>query len=200
MSDYVNWLRDQFANYSGALNGTIGEDVVKRYGYKPKADLETQNPQELPTLNGKPTQKGISENPRDPNLVNKSYGGYNEVAGDFKAISGLVDFKSKVPSGAQELLWKNIDGGAAEGVKYRWTDAEGNVWNVRAHSIDPSAPLGSNASKGWVYRVEVRWGGTGKKYFMDSSGNFHPENVIRPNSPMYNEAIANDTHIVFGNR
>ena len=41
MSDYVNWLRDQFANYSGALNGTTGEDVVKRYGYVNKLLQDT---------------------------------------------------------------------------------------------------------------------------------------------------------------
>ena len=83
------------------------------------------------------------------------------------------------------------------GKKYKWTDNQGNVWNVRAHSRDPSAPAGSNASQGWVYRVEVKWGGSGKIYFMDSRGNFHPENVMRPNSPMFNEVIVNDIHIPF---
>ena len=116
----------------------------------------------------------------------------------FRNVKDINDFKSRVPSNASEVPWKNVEGGAAEGVKYRWTDADGNVWNVRAHSIDPNAPIGSNASKGWIYRVEVRWGGKGKKYFMDSYGNFHPENVTRPNSSMYNESIANDTHIMLG--
>lgn len=82
------------------------------------------------------------------------------------------------------MPWRNIEGGANEGVRYRWTDAEGNVWNVRAHSVDPGAPFDSNASNGWIYRVEVRWGGVGKKYYMDSAGNFYPENVTRPNSPV----------------
>lgn len=137
----------------------------------------------------KPSQSVIGE-------ATKGAGG----VGNLKSIRGLNDFKSRIPSSARELPWRNIDGGATEGVRYRWTDTKGNVWNVRAHSIDPSAPLGSNASKGWVYRVEVRWGGTGKKYFMDSSGNFHSENVINPNSPMYNEVVANDTHIILGDR
>lgn len=133
-------------------------------------------------------------------LPDEAFGIYNEGAGgigNFKTIKGIDDFKSRIPSNAKELPWRNIEGGASDGIRYRWTDAEGNVWNVRAHSIDPSAPIGSNASKGWVYRVEVRWRGTGKKYFMDSSGNFHPENVLNPSSPMYNEIIANDTHIIF---
>lgn len=47
------------------------------------------------------------------------------------------------------------------------------------------------------YRVEIRWGGSGKWHFMDSSGKFHPWNTTKPNSPMYNEGIANDTHIPF---
>ena len=100
------------------------------------------------------------------------------------------------PPNAKESPWRTVDGGTADGVRYRWIDADGNLWNVRAHSIDPNAPIGSNASKGWVYRVEARWGGTGKKYFMDSSGRFHPINVINPKSPMYSETIANDTHMM----
>ena len=120
--------------------------------------------------------------------------------GDFHQVVDLDDFKARVPSNAQELPWINIEGGSTEGIRYRWTDEKGNVWNVRAHSIDPNAPPGSNASKGWVYRVEVRWGGLGKKFYMDSFGNFQPENVLNPNSPMYNEATANDTHIILGNK
>ena len=129
-------------------------------------------------------------------------GGYNggngssNKAGNFKEVNGLDDFISRIPANAEELPWRNIEGGAKEGVRYRWTDAEGNVWDVRAHSVDPKAPTGSNANKGWIYRVEVRWGGRGKKYYMDSSGNFHPYNVTNPNSPMYDEVIANDTHII----
>ena len=33
MTDYVLKLLENFANYRGALDGTIGEEVVKRYGY-----------------------------------------------------------------------------------------------------------------------------------------------------------------------
>ncbi|MNW12754.1 hypothetical protein D3C71_2105200 [compost metagenome] len=61
--------------------------------------------------------------------------------------------------------------------------------------MDPLAPSGSHASKGWIYRVEVRWGGQGKTYYMDSKGKFYPENVMNKNSPMYDEVITNDIHI-----
>ncbi len=117
--------------------------------------------------------------------------------GDFTKVKNLKDFRSRIPKHADQLPWKKIPGGAEKGVKYRWTDTNGDVYNVRAHSPDPSAPPGSNAAEGWIYRVEVRFGGQGKTYFMDSSGNFHPQNVMKPTSPMYNEAIANDTHIPF---
>ena len=62
---------------------------------------------------------------------------------------------SRVPSNAQGLPWKEIPGGAKQGIKYRWTDASGNKWEVRAHEMDPSAPNDSNASQGWIYWVEV---------------------------------------------
>ncbi len=118
-------------------------------------------------------------------------------APSYLGVKDLNDFLSRIPEGATEKPWIEVPGGAKEGVKYTWTDGEGNVWNVRAHSSDPSAPVGSNASEGWIYRVEVRYEGKGKTYYMDSEGNFHPQNVMNPNSPMYNESIANDTHIPF---
>jgi hypothetical protein len=120
--------------------------------------------------------------------------------GDFHGVKDLRDFRSRIPRNAARLPWKKIPGGAEKGVKYKWTAPNGDVYNVRAHSIDPGAPAGSNASKGWIYRVEVRYGGKGKIYYMDSSGNFHQANVMNPNSPMYNEQIANDTHIPFTGR
>lgn len=36
-----------------------------------------------------------------------------------------------------------------------------------------------------------------RKWTMDSKGNFHKGNVLRENSPHYDESIANDTHIPF---
>ena len=117
-------------------------------------------------------------------------------ANGFRNVNGLADYLSRIPSDAKKIPWKQIPGGAKEGKRYTWTDANGNEWASRAHSIDPSAPPGSNASQGWVYRVEVRWGGKGKTYFMDGTGNYHPKNVMNPASAdFYDPQIANDTHI-----
>ena len=116
-------------------------------------------------------------------------------ANGFGDVKGLSDFISRIPPNAQYIPWKHVPGGPKYGVKYRWVDAEGNLWNARAHSPDPSAPPNSNARNGWVYRVEVRWGGKGKTYYMDGDGYYFPENVMRSTSPMYDSNIANDTHI-----
>lgn len=56
--------------------------------------------------------------------------------------------------------------------------------------------MGSNARRGWVYRVEVKWKGKGKTYFMDGTGNYHSENATNPKSTeFYDPKIANDAHI-----
>ena len=101
MSDNVNWLRDQFANYSGALNGTTGEDVVKRYGYKTKAEQKAQNLQSV-SIPGRetPTRKGNSENPINPNLVNGSSEGYNEGAGN---LSGPVEINPPLNATSEQI-------------------------------------------------------------------------------------------------
>jgi RHS repeat-associated protein len=114
--------------------------------------------------------------------------------GDFTNISNMRDFLSRIPDNATRKPW-STGKGAQQGIKYEWVDGNGNKWNLRAHEMDPLAPSGSHASKGWIYRVEVRWGGKGKTYYMDSKGEFYPENVMNEKSPMYNEIIANDTHI-----
>ena len=146
---------------------------------------------------------GVTEGTGDKLYVNEygitmnqsQYEKYIKNANGLGNVKDLKDFNSRIPANAKNLPWRPVPGGAANGVKYQWTDLEGNLWNVRAHSIDPSAPAGSNASQGWVYRVEVRWGGQGKTYYMDGVGNYHPENVMKPTSPMYDANIANDTHI-----
>ncbi len=117
--------------------------------------------------------------------------------GNFVGVKNIRDFMSRVPSNAQRLSWKELPGGAKQGIRYKWTDASGNKWEVRAHEMDPSAPNGSNASQGWIYRVEVKPKNVGGKWYMDSSGNFHKENILNESSPFYNETIANNTHIKF---
>ena len=102
---------------------------------------------------------------------------------------------SRLPPNAQKIPWGKIQGGAEDGVKWKWTDTNGNKWEVRAHSADPSAPSNSNAAKGWVYRVELKPANLGGKWQMDSNGTFHKNNLTNKNSDYFDESIANDTHI-----
>ena len=119
------------------------------------------------------------------------------AVGNFQNIKDLNDFITRIPANAKQIPWRQVPGGAKDGVKFRWVDGTGKTWDVRAHSIDPTAPPGSNAAKGWIYRVEVKQVNPKWKWTMDSSGNFHKENVLRESSPYYNESIANETHIPF---
>ncbi len=43
-------------------------------------------------------------------------------SGDIQQVAGLDDFKARIPPNAQELPWKNIEGGSPEGIRYRWID------------------------------------------------------------------------------
>ncbi|MFP4979375.1 polymorphic toxin type 30 domain-containing protein, partial [Paenibacillus sp. CN-4] len=119
------------------------------------------------------------------------------AVGDFQNVKDVNDLISRIPADAKQIPWREVPGGAKEGVKFRWVDEAGKTWDVRAHSIDPSAPPGSNAANGWIYRVEVKQVNPKWKWTMDSNGNFHKENVLRENSPHYDESIANETHIPF---
>ncbi|MGY5341819.1 WXG100 family type VII secretion target [Paenibacillus glucanolyticus] len=117
--------------------------------------------------------------------------------GDFQGVTDVNDLISRIPPDAKQIPWREVPGGAKEGVKFRWLDESGKTWDIRAHSVDLSAPSGSNAANGWIYRVEVKQVDPKWKWTMDSNGNFHKENVLRANSPHYDESIANDTHIPF---
>jgi len=76
------------------------------------------------------------------------------------------------------------------GTKFKWTNSNGNKIEVRIHSIDSKAPAGSNASLGWIGRVEIKIHGKGKN-FLDSNGVLHQANTTIKNDPI----LANDTHI-----
>ena len=100
------------------------------------------------------------------------------------------DPMSIVPDDA-EVRWltPHSNGGAQYGVEFKWSDDDGNTVRLRAHGPDGTAPVGSHAATGDVYRVQV-----GKRY-QDIDGNlFHP-NVHNPNSPHYNPTAANNTHM-----
>jgi len=105
--------------------------------------------------------------------------------------------RSVIPEHAVEKPWEYRPGRAEYGVKFEWRDYDGNTWNLRAHSVDPKAPVGSNANQGWIVRVGVKWGGTGKTYYFDSKGAPHVEKHLNPRSANYNAFAANDTHMTF---
>ncbi|MEU7059996.1 putative T7SS-secreted protein [Streptomyces sp. NPDC046197] len=82
------------------------------------------------------------------------------------------------------------NGGAQKGVEYKWKDPEtGNTVRLRVHDRDGTAPAGSYAANGDVYRISI-----GGRY-QDEAGNLYHRNVHNPNSPHYNPDAANATHI-----
>jgi hypothetical protein len=99
---------------------------------------------------------------------------------------------ANIPENAEvRVLKPDPNGGAQYGVKYKWTNPEGQTVRFRAHGPDVNAPLGSNAAAGDVYRVQV-----GGRY-MDETGHLHPRGVHNPRSPNYEPAAANATHMPF---
>ena len=110
--------------------------------------------------------------------------------GDFTNLKGanINEVLSRIPKDATKRELRPIAGKVSEGFEYKWVQ-DGKTWRVRVHGPDASAPLGTNASEGWVVRIQQ-----GKKY-MDSNGVFHSDGISNPNSPYFNEELINDTHI-----
>jgi hypothetical protein len=97
---------------------------------------------------------------------------------------------AKVPDNAEMLPFTpHSGGGAQKGVNFKWTDAEGKTHRFRAHDADGTAPPGSNAANGPIYRHRV-----GNKYEMEGGDFAHPQSHNK-NSPNYNPDHANATHI-----
>ncbi|MBB4712046.1 RHS repeat-associated protein [Streptomyces luteogriseus] len=96
-----------------------------------------------------------------------------------------------VPDGADmRVLKPDPHGGAQKGVEYKWEDPEtGNMVRLRVHDKDGTAPVGSNAANGDIYRISI-----GGKY-QDDAGNLYHRQVHNPNSPHYNPDAAHATHI-----
>lgn len=96
----------------------------------------------------------------------------------------------KVPANAEvRKLKPDPKGGAQEGVEYKWVNEQGQTVRVRVHGPDGTAPPGSNAATGPIYRVQV-----GGRY-QGPDGTLHPRGVHNPASPNYDPKAANDTHI-----
>lgn len=100
----------------------------------------------------------------------------------------------KVPEDAELLPFHpHAGGGAQKGVNFKWTDSDGKLHRFRAHDADGTAPPGSNAAEGpiWRHRVGNRW--------EMEDGNFAHPQCHNPNSPNFNAEHANATHIPWPN-
>jgi RHS repeat-associated protein len=80
--------------------------------------------------------------------------------------------------------------------KQKWTDVNGDKFEVRAHPADPA-----HGKVGSILRVgkkeaglDARGQGKGTQY-LDSAGNWHHESTLKPGSANYNAQAAADTHI-----
>ncbi|MFF0080855.1 putative T7SS-secreted protein [Streptomyces canus] len=96
---------------------------------------------------------------------------------------------------AKRDLTPDPNGGAQKGVEYKWIDSDtGNTVRLRVHDMDGTAPAGSNAAKGDVYRISI-----GGRY-QDEVGNLYHRQVHNPRSPSYDSEAANRTHIPWPSR
>ncbi|MBL1224267.1 polymorphic toxin type 30 domain-containing protein [Enterococcus sp. BWR-S5] len=112
-------------------------------------------------------------------------------SGDFSDIKGSTyeDAINRVPKNANESTFKPSQT-IKEGRKFNWTSKNGTKYFMEAHGKDSSVSSANNAGKGWVTRIKQ-----GKNYFDPQTGNWVRSNVFNPNSPSYNPALVNGTHI-----
>lgn len=94
-----------------------------------------------------------------------------------------------VPPGAKRRVLTPVKGKVRDGVEYRWKDGSGKNVRIRAHGRDPSAPPGTHASRGPVYRVEH------DGHYIGSDGKRYKPTELNPDHPDYNPKAANNTHI-----
>ena len=71
---------------------------------------------------------------------------------------------------------------------------DGQTYRVRVNSADPGAPAGSNASNGWVVRIQ-----RDKQYYDPTINDFRPAKYTNPNGDFFDESIMNNTHIPIEN-
>ncbi|MFX4272943.1 polymorphic toxin type 30 domain-containing protein [Propionibacteriaceae bacterium Y1685] len=94
----------------------------------------------------------------------------------------------RVPKGAQRKELATMTN-IKRGVQFTWQDRLGKHI-LRVHDVDPSAPRGSNATAGPVYRVQ-HW-----RLYEDAEGNLHdPAKHVNRETGEYDEDFANATHI-----
>ncbi|MFI8293958.1 putative T7SS-secreted protein [Streptomyces sp. NPDC085614] len=105
-------------------------------------------------------------------------------------LSGDTNPLSIIPKDAVQEPWKPIPGGVEHGIKWKWTDdVTGKTVRMRVHGPDLGPHAGPNASSGPIYRIQIG------HQFQDEAGTLYHAKIGNPNSPNYNEAAINDTHI-----
>jgi RHS repeat-associated protein len=122
-------------------------------------------------------------------------GGFSTTSMIFTCGNGPWDLHGKnplsivPPDATMRYLKPDPNGGAQDGVEYKWKDAKDQTVRMRIHGPDGTAPAGSNSASGYTYRVQI-----GKRY-QDIAGNLYHANSHNPNSPYYEPDAANETHI-----
>ncbi|MEU4393740.1 polymorphic toxin type 30 domain-containing protein [Kribbella sp. NPDC023855] len=102
------------------------------------------------------------------------------------------DALSIVPQHAKgAALTPHSGGGSQNGLKFKWTDADGRKVSLRVHDRDGTAPPNSNSGQGWTVRVQI------DGQYQDEAGNLFHHQVHNPRSPTYNPEAANQTHIPY---
>jgi len=126
------------------------------------------------------SNKGKYRNPQEASLAYR-----------FRGIRSATfeEVVSRIPSNASKRILTPIPGKVTQGVEYKWTDSRGVSTRVRIHGPDASAPPGSNASAGWVVRIQS------SNRMLSHDGSFHHRQSHNQLSPNYNPAAADDTHI-----
>ena len=111
--------------------------------------------------------------------------------GDFTNLVGstIDEILDRIPDNAIMRELYPVQGGATEGFEFKWVQ-DGKTYRVRVHNSDPEAPVGSNASNGWVVRVQK-----GKQYYDPTIDDFQPAKYTNPQGDFFDESIMNNTHI-----
>lgn len=127
----------------------------------------------------------------DDSSITSLLGTATKKIGDFTNLKGatIPQLVARVPKNAVRAPWAKVTNGAEKGIKFQWSDASGKKWELRIHGPDPSAPAGSNASQGWVYRLSE-----GNKYRLPDGKIVH-KNAHKPTSPNYAPDKCNESHI-----
>ncbi|ADZ85426.1 polymorphic toxin type 30 domain-containing protein [Cellulosilyticum lentocellum] len=112
--------------------------------------------------------------------------------GDFKNLKGTTvdDILDRIPDDATLRELTPVKGGATEGFEFKWIQ-DNQTYRVRVHNIDPGAPVGSNASQGWIVRIQ-----RGRQYYDYTIEGFQPAKYTNnPNGEFFDSTITNNTHI-----